>query len=588
VTDIEVRSCTVRVVRRDGWSWGASPRRLLDEVLAAVPVLIADALAAAVPDGAEGEVPEPVQVTVPVRRADLLALARARPAASWPDPAAPELQTVLAAALRRALTGNGKMAPAPEAVASQLGIAAAVPAEPDTPGPALLRLLLNWHYDGHLGDLLERLPEPVMDAWHEAMVAGWRAASSTPADAQQIRSALDASAGAGRPAEPDPYGWLQLRLVAMTAIAGQTGTMPGHPEVLAALDARFGPRPAVSGRPVQDVDAEAKPPGHAHPASGGVIAGGPAGSSGRVVPDRPMPGPSRATVVRVGSALPFLVLAQLSRIGWVDVLAAAAGAAGLTAHWPQLAAALAFTVLDEPEDGRRRSPKDLATAAVFARAATPFVERPLPDAAQLLAAPLDAVLGRCLADGHRAGDPLLLMRASADDGLVLLDAAGLFPMAWADDAAGLAGWLRICPGSRLVAGPGAGPIPEPWDETAAASEPDDLELLQRAELVVTRLHARRARLSARPPTLERSLILAAGAALASIAWSLWGSDEPTDPLLALERLGSLDAVVHDDTEVVRVVLPLGGRYFALHDHGLLGEIPALPWLGGQAVEIVGG
>ena len=112
--------------------------------------------------------------------------------------------------------------------------------------------------------------------------------------------------------------------------------------------------------------------------------------------------------------------------------------------------------------------------------------------------------------------------------------------------------------------------------------------MDRAELVLTGLRCRRAFPTGNQPALERSFTLAAGAALASIAWMLWGANDLADPLLALERLASLDAVVDGDAERVRVVLPLGARYFALQQQGLLGEVPLVPWLGGRSVEIAGG
>ena len=53
----------MRVVRHGGWSWGPQPRRLVDQVLAALPGLIAERLADLAPDGAS----EDVEITEPVR-----------------------------------------------------------------------------------------------------------------------------------------------------------------------------------------------------------------------------------------------------------------------------------------------------------------------------------------------------------------------------------------------------------------------------------------------------------------------------------------------------------------------------------------
>ena len=87
MSDIQVRTCTVRVVRQGGWSWGPDPRGLLDGVLAAVPALIAHALAAAVPYGTEAVIDEPVRVRVPARLADLAAVVAAGgPPAGQPSP----------------------------------------------------------------------------------------------------------------------------------------------------------------------------------------------------------------------------------------------------------------------------------------------------------------------------------------------------------------------------------------------------------------------------------------------------------------------------------------------------------------------
>jgi hypothetical protein len=70
-SDIVVRRCTVRVVRHGGWSWGPHPRRLVDQVLAALPGLIEAHLAGLAPDGT----PEDVEITEPVRIAVALTLA---------------------------------------------------------------------------------------------------------------------------------------------------------------------------------------------------------------------------------------------------------------------------------------------------------------------------------------------------------------------------------------------------------------------------------------------------------------------------------------------------------------------------------
>jgi hypothetical protein len=200
---------------------------------------------------------------------------------------------------------------------------------------------------------------------------------------------------------------------------------------------------------------------------------------------------------------------------------------------------------------------------MFAGVPAPFVERELPPAAELLAPPLDAVLADNLVAGHRAGEPLLVVPA---DGAVLVDGDGLFPIAWADHPDDLRAWIDACPGSPV---------------------PDAHPRLERARQVLAALWARPASTVTALPALERCFALAAGAALASIGHVVWSSREDTDPLLTLERLNTLQAVARPADAVLRVVLPLGGRYFALRNHGLLGAVPDVPWLP-VPLEIVGG
>jgi hypothetical protein len=591
VTDIEIRSCTVRVVRRDGWSWGPDPHRLLKDIVATVPRLIEDALAAAVPEGASGELREPIHVTVPLHPGDLRTLVRQEPATAAPSHDFQHVEMSLVQAFRQALVSDGlvelRLGDPPADSAAR---AVATPAEPEPPGPTVLGVLLHWYGAGRMSDLLDRLPEPVLQVWHQALVSGWRGSSVAAPDAGELAMALDEALPPAEPAAQQVAGWLRSRIAAMAGIAARTGAAPGHPQVLAALAARLGSRPR-SG-------AKTHPSIHAAVAAQQLVVPSAAAAQNAVSPEaddtlpRPEDRPSTGEVVsatgetspsaritdagisaypsdasRVSSALPFLVLVQLSRIGWIDVLAAGVEAGGLTGHWPSLAAALAFSVLDEPEDGWRRSPRDLATASAFAGAATPFVERGLPGDAALLAPPLDAMLGRSLVDGHQPGDGLLLAPTSQSDELVLFDSTGMFPMAWADNSDDLVGWLEACAGSRVS---------------------DDQELLDRAGAVLAAMRARRALPLTSQPFLERSFTLAAWAALASIGWTMWGAGEPTDPLLTLHRLASLDALVHDEQSLLRVVLPLGARCFALHEYRLLGKVAGVPWLRGRSVEIVGG
>ena len=64
MSDITLRRCTVRVVRRGGWSWGREPRQLVNDVVRALPALLAAELQRHLPEDAEGEINAPLRVEV--------------------------------------------------------------------------------------------------------------------------------------------------------------------------------------------------------------------------------------------------------------------------------------------------------------------------------------------------------------------------------------------------------------------------------------------------------------------------------------------------------------------------------------------
>ncbi len=63
--EITVERCTVTVVRRGGWSWGANPRVLVQQILDMLPDLLATQFAEHLADdGPDVEITTPVTVTV--------------------------------------------------------------------------------------------------------------------------------------------------------------------------------------------------------------------------------------------------------------------------------------------------------------------------------------------------------------------------------------------------------------------------------------------------------------------------------------------------------------------------------------------
>jgi hypothetical protein len=337
--------------------------------------------------------------------------------------------------------------------------------------------------------------------------------------------------------------------------------------------------------------------------------------------------PAVATDAEVAFALPFLLLGPLAQVGYLSALTSALQPAGLELQTAAFATGLAYTVLGPLERAWRRSPEDLAAAAAFAGLAVPVPGPALTEFARVAqpALPaLDAVITQILAEGHSEGQPLVLAAAGerAGGGLLLLDREGLFPVAWSDAAAGLLpAWRMFGSPPVLVAPAAAGAL---CDLTAAdgsfvvATPPGRGERWRRlpphriwtndhndpalarhasgyrqavdlaAELVQALAAERAAVPLAAGPALGRSLLLAAGLGLGTLAWTLWREREPTHPLLALERFADLSARVSFEPDRVRVRLPLGPRHSDLSAHGLLADVPGVPWLGGRVVEFSGG
>jgi hypothetical protein len=695
-TDIVVRRCTVRVVRHGGWSWGPQPQRLADQVLAALPGLIAERLADLAPDGIseDMEITEPVRIAVSLPQADLLSgrfgglerVAVAMEPHLEPFPASGTARPQAPTALPQAPTRL-----------HQTPFAQRAPHQDARTQPMTLAEFIGRIYErGELGQFLALLPVGTLEAWYQSLTVppaerpgthleagpfppwpGDRLADGTsdPADhvpgrsaiaaipetgrSRQLRDAIRAIAArvshgstsgwgatddpaAGFPdrsvpaaassAGPQPHGAAATTGVAQppgTSARALAGSQPPGTSAAATTARPPATAPAPSAGP--------QPPGTAAVPSAltaaGTVSAGRATStnpvtmtSGAAGPVYAAPVPVATGVADVACALPFLLLGPLSQTGYLSALGPALQAVGLQAQTAVFATALAYTVLGPLKRAWRRRPEDLAVAAAFAGLATPVPGQALTEFARV-AAPalpaLDAVVTRALAEGHTAGEPLVLAAVGerADGGLLLLDREGLFPVAWADAVAGLVpAWQMFGSPPVLVALTAVGALRDLADAGASfvvATAParaehwhrllphrlwtnsDDPALVRHAsgyqqavdlatEFTQAVVSDRAAVPLAASPALGRSLLLAAGLGLGTLAWILWREREPTDPLLPLERFADLSARVSFEPDRVGVRLPLGARHSDLSVHGLLADVPDVPWLGDRVVEFSGG
>ena len=650
-SDIVVRRCAVRVVRHGGWSWGPQPRRLVDQVLAALPALIAARLGDLAQDGEpDVEITEPIRIAVSVRLPDLLAgrfdplrhVATAAEPLPEPGPAPGPMSA----------TATSRPGTPP------WGHTSAIPAhhQPET----LMQFLTGLFERGELDHFLALLPVGTLEAWYQTLAAlpavapasragpavlpdmatdrlpgGSRhlttdvsalqpeAVASRDADRlRQLRDAIGAIAaragrlGAAGPRQPDdPPAGLPVRQTSTESASNgpqpsHTGTAPeaaaSAPRAAAAADVASAPGAAITA----DVASAPAVATAADVAHAGVASA-----------------PGAATTADVGSALPFLLLGPLAQTGYLSALEPALQAVGLEQQTAAFATALAYTVLGPLERGWRRQPKDVAAAAAFAGLGTPLPGPALTDFARV-ASPalpaLDAVVTRALAEGHTAGEPLVLVAAEgrAAGGLLLVDREGLFPVAWTDTVRELLPAWRMCGSPPVLVAPAAVgalrglaaagasfvvatrpargerwrrlPPHQLWtndhDDPAFARHASGYR--QAADLAAEFMQALAGEQAAVPlaasPALGRSLLLAAGLGLGTLAWTLWREREPTDPLLALERFADLSARVSFEPHRVRVRLPLGPRQADLSAHGLLADVHGVPWFGDRVVEFSGG
>ena len=606
MVDVTIRRCIIRVVRRGGWSWGGEPRRLVNDIVRALPALLAAELQRLLPEDAEGEVAAPLRIDVRLALPDLRRWARAMASAKESESSPTDAESSaasfarskgdIAEALRRALIG-ARIVERIAVVPPSRGQGDPTPPPPDADQRAmtLLSVLTGWQSAGSLESLLRSLPDAAVQSWHRVLFE--RPAPQQSTSAEEIP--LDAQRLLGTLAEPavddSPLTRIRRRLVAAAELAADCGLPLTQPFVRAAIDRAL-------ANPLDALDA-----------------------STDAIRTRSSPAGLRAECgfeTRVSNALPFLLLGPLHQIGWLDVLEATMSGAHLEGTFPALAIALATKVLPEPERGWRRTPDAIRAAATFAGDSAARPDAEVPSLARL-AAPLmpalDSVVRRSLIDGRRRGDPLLV--CCADSIRLTVDPHGVFLVSHAEAHEDLAAHLldggspAFIPeedaDARMLASLDAAGVTfvtparpvrgERWTPVTGTRAPRLFSnrpapgFVPPVETVAGRAREAWQAFACRPlpgrpveAALDRSLSLAAALALGTIAWELWRSREATDPLLALERFGDLEGTVRFDLDHVRVRLPLGKRFRDLKDAGLLADIPRLPWLGFRSVVFAGG
>ncbi|GAB3744276.1 hypothetical protein GCM10027598_78570 [Amycolatopsis oliviviridis] len=551
VGEITVRQCVVRVVRRGGWSWGPDPRGLVQRVLDALP----DLLATEFDEYLTGDGPD-LEITEPVRLT------------VRPVPLAGNGRVSAGLVFERATTGGGDPVPAPV----PLPIGAETDASlstTDTVGEPSTSVI-----SGPVES-----PEPSAPTLFEELAA---------------RDELVALLAL----LPDETAWAYLAALA------------GEPAVPATADPLAGPAAEAVSALVRRLSLPQRPSTRAELAE--LVSFLPAVPPSTSVREETFEGtlltaiPRSAGETTVGPVLPFLLAGPLARTGYLDAIGPALSGVGLAGHTSLFAAALAHKVLG-------RTPEANTAAALFAGLETVPDLTGFARQSRLALPVLDGVLALSLCRGHDPADPLLV--TGVDDGLLLVDAQGLFPIAWAPAVEGLIPHWTACgrppvlvrgsplpptclrdltsAGVRFITDarplrddpltrlPGRSPL---WttggveSRLAAELHTGHLDELVRA-LFVPRLPDRE---------LERTAALAASLALGMIAWQLWRERETPHPVLALTRFADLEGTIRFTRDTVHVKLPLGRRHTDLWRGGALADVPNVVWLAGRTLTFSGG
>ncbi|WP_439379115.1 hypothetical protein [Amycolatopsis lexingtonensis] len=567
--EITVRHCVVRVVRRGGWSWGPDPRGLVGRVLDALPELLAERFG----DLIEGDGPD-LEITEPVRLSVRLSASGTGGTGALPSSFVVEAATPDGGTLPELIPLPVPVPAAASPDSSTVDTVAELPsftaaAVSASPEPTVAALFEELAARDELAALLALLPEETV-RWYLAALLTESAGGRSGAPAGAPGDVPGSSAVAGL---PGPAGELAAELARRLSLPSPPATRAEIAELLGS------------------------------PEEGATPDGGTA-SGGALTTQRP------AGETRVGSVLPFLLAGPLARTGYLDAIGPA-----LAEDAPLFAAALAYKVLGAPQRGWRRAPGDDVSAATFAGLeSVPDLTAFAADAAPALPV-LDGVLALSLCRGHDPADPLLI--AGVDDGLLLVDAQGLFPVAWAATAAGLVPHWVTCRRPPVLVRDGPLP-PSCLRDLAAAGvrfltdarplRDDPLTRLRWRtplwttggveprlaagfaaerldELVRVLFVEHRAVPLAGDRSLEHSVSLAASLALGMIAWQLWEGDSP---VRALTTFADLEATVRFTRDAVRVKIPLGRRHTDLWRGGALTDVPDVVWLGGRTLTFSGG
>jgi hypothetical protein len=609
--EIRIRHCRLRVVRHGGWSWGADPRRLVDQVTERLPAWIAQALAEQLA-GCPPDLTLPqLRVRIPVRMSELRDWPAAREAESGEAGSgalAHRARMILAAALQDIPRVPLQTSPTPLAAEAERGAT-----DDEVSLTTVVDTLTAWQRAGDLPRILAIADGATLRLWARVMLEELSAATDprglADGSAVPLMGRLESLLLDDPETSVAAFAQEFMRIVSACSAAPEDGdavpvnraSEPGAPRSALGIADR-GNDPSVRGAPRRDHTSVSR--------------------RRALRPRQP-----RREAVTVDSVLPFIVTGILARRNYFDGLRAALVCSDLLGQSACFAAALAYKLSPPPNRGWDRSVATRRLAAAMCGLDEP------PDNAAMdgfirglstACGPLDATLWV----GNRAvrTQPGILVEKLDEALWAVVDIASSQPLGWfpraeavlrvADLLTGRLWWLApgaadsglpealARRGERAVAF-GVRPRLAGWLSAGDSCFTNEPLLRRRAaelrrvfdaareQLILTHTELVELRplvLPARGQTrraAEYSIALAVCSALGDLGDTLWRDREPSQALLALRRFADLGGTVSVEDGRVLVRPALGRRFMDLREHGLLRDISGVPWWPGRRVEFAG-
>jgi hypothetical protein len=288
VAEVFIHHCKLRIVRRDGWSWGPEPRRILQTAIRRLPELIARRLENLWPEGADFEIAAPVRISVPVRMSELLAAGESLtvelPAKDHPPHSAlsARLEQAVKAAFEAVIPASHETGPAATLIIAPGAFDAAPGSFGETAfarpinmgsrnpsaesaslcGEAWLSLILSWREQGALAARLELLSPTMLETWHRKLLAfdNRQESESSPDSSPAVERLLteifdELSPVAKRRSAVSPQqsgaansdsvmaservAVLRRRILSLVELTARSNAMPGSRHVQEILDRAF-------------------------------------------------------------------------------------------------------------------------------------------------------------------------------------------------------------------------------------------------------------------------------------------------------------------------------------------------------------